>query len=370
MGKAVARVFVFLIILICVYVYVGHTITSMTGGFDKKVVVEGVNAEAGEQIFFGKGKCSTCHSIGDRGSAIRCPNLGVKGETFNAPIGERAFERAAARARATGEKWNPVDYLYECVADPGAFVAPGFKNEMPIVYQPPIGLTPDEVKAVIMFLASLGGDIPDDQILKPEGVAKEFLARIEASAATGEAAAVPFKPYMAGDAEKGKALFWDLESKAGCAKCHAIGGKGGQVGPPLTSVSGTRTLPYIIESIVDASAVIVSGYEPILILTNDRQRIAGVRKQETGEFFEVGLPTGKIKKIMKADVKKHKIMKKSIMPGNFAEILSVQEFHDVLSYVQTLTGEAPMAPVAPAEQKPAAGDRPAANQKPGEAEKS
>ena len=175
MGKAILRVFVFLIVLIAVYVYVGHTITSMTGGFDKKVVVEGVNAEAGEQIFFGKGKCSTCHSIGDKGSAIRCPNLGVKGENFQTPIGERAFERAKLRAKATGKEWNAVDYLFECIGDPGAFVVPGFKNEMPTVYKPPIGLTPDEVKAVIMFLAAQGGDIPDDHILKPTGIAKELL---------------------------------------------------------------------------------------------------------------------------------------------------------------------------------------------------
>jgi mono/diheme cytochrome c family protein len=85
--------------------------------------------------------------------------------------------------------------------------------------------------------------------------------------------------------------------------------------------------------------VIVSGYEPLLVLTNDRERIAGTKKEDTPEHFVIGLPTGEIKKIMKTDVKKFKIMKKSIMPSNFAEILSVEEFHDILAYVRTLTGE-------------------------------
>ncbi|MBI4828674.1 MAG: c-type cytochrome [Nitrospinae bacterium] len=354
MAKAVLRVFMFLVALICLYVYVGYTITSMTGGFDKAVAVEGVNAEAGEQIFFGKGKCSTCHSIGDKGSAIRCPNLGVQGEQFPLAIGERAAERAAERSKQTGKQYRPVDYLFECVGEPGAYVVQGFKNEMPIVYQAPIGLTPDEVKAVIMFLASQGGDIPADQILNPTGIAKEYFSKIEAAAASGATEAAPFEPYLPGDPEKGKNLFWDISSKAGCAKCHTVGDKGGQVGPALTSVAGTRVLKYIVESIVKPSAVIVSGYEPVLVMTKTGERIAGTKKEDTPEHFVLGLPSGEVKTILKSDVEKSKIMETSIMPGNFAEILSVEEFHDVLAYVRTLTGESAPPPAPAAEAAPAA----------------
>ena len=127
------------------------------------------------------------------------------------------------------------------------------------------------------------------------------------------------------------------------------------MGPPLTSVAGTRTLPYIVESIVKPSAVIVSGYEQVLVMTKERERIAGTRKEETPEHFLLGLPSGEVKKILKSDVLKHKLMKKSVMPGNFAEILSIDEFHDVLAYIRTLTGEA-AAPPAQAET-PAADDK-------------
>lgn len=365
MGKAVLRVFFFLIALICLYVYVGYTITDMTGGFEKKVVVEGINPEAGEQIFFGKGKCSTCHSIGDKGSAIRCPNLGVKGENFTVPIGERAFERAKERAAKTGKEWNAVDYLFECIVEPPAHVVAGYKAEMPYVYKPPIGLTPDEVKAVISFLASLGGDdISMDEITKPTGIAKELFAKVEAEAASGAAGVVPFEPYLPGDAEAGRRLFWDVKSKVGCAKCHSVGDEGGQVGPPLTSVAGTRTLQYIVESIVQPSAVIVSGYEPVLVLTNDGRRISGTKKEDTPESLTLGMSTGEVVTIPKSDIKKWKVMKKSIMPGNFAEILSITEFHDVLAYVRTLTGAAPPPPAA---EKPA--EAPAKEQEAGAEEK-
>lgn len=358
MANAVLRVFIFLIVLICLYVYVGYTITDMTGGFQKTVVVEGVNPEAGEQIFFGKGKCSTCHSIGDKGSAIRCPNLGVMGDNFKVPIGERAAERAAERSKQTGKQYRPVDYLFECVVEPPAYVVSGFKNEMPYTYLPPIGLKPDEIKAVISFLASLGGDdITMDSIAKPTGIAKDLFVKVEAAAASGASMVIPFKPYLPGDQENGKALFWDVKSKAGCAKCHTVGDKGGQVGPALTSVAGTRALPYIVESIVLPSAVIVSGYEPILALMKDGSRISGTKKEEAPDHLTLGMPTGEVVTINKSDIEKWKVLDKSIMPGNFPEILSVQEFHDVLSYVLTLTGEAPTAPAA----APATGQAPAAD---------
>lgn len=364
MASAVIRVFFFLISLICIFVYVGYTITDMTGGFEKVVVVEGINAEAGEQIFFGKGKCWTCHAIGDQGSAIRCPNLGVMGENFKVPIGDRASERAAQRSKETGKQFEAVDYLFECIVDPPAFIVPGYKNEMPFTFKAPIGLTPDEVKAVVVYLAAQGSDdIPMSKILNPTGISKQLFAKVEAAHADeGGQQAEPFALYQQGDPEMGKTLFWDTQSKAGCAKCHSVAGKGGQVGPDLTSVSGTRTLPYIVESVVKPSAVIVSGYSSILILTNDGERLSGTKKEDTDEHFLLGLPNGDFKKILKSDVKKFKIMKKSIMPGNFAEVLSIDDFHNLMAYVQTLTGAAPAEPAkeeAPAAQTPAGQENPA-----------
>lgn len=35
-------------------------------------------AKIGQSIFFGKGKCALCHSIGDNSG--RCPNLEIKGD--------------------------------------------------------------------------------------------------------------------------------------------------------------------------------------------------------------------------------------------------------------------------------------------------
>ncbi|MFQ5432468.1 MAG: c-type cytochrome [Nitrospinota bacterium] len=338
MANALIRVFIFLIATMVTFTAVGWKITDLSGGERKASAVEGVNAEAGEQIFFGKGRCYTCHSIGDRGSAIRCPNMGIKGEKFDLMIGERATVRAAERTKQTGKHFRAVDYLFECVGEPGAYVVEGYKNEMPYTYKAPIGLQPDDIKAVLMFLSSQGeGEITPEQILNPTGIAKEYFAKVEAAASSGEGgAAEAFEPYLEGDPAMGKEIFWGLQSKTPCAKCHTVNGKGGKVGPDITNVAATRTIKFIIESILKPSAEIASGFEPVLVLTNEGKRISGTKKGETDAELKVGIETGEVVTIPKSDIKKWKKMKKSIMPGNFRELLSVDDLHNVVAYLKSL----------------------------------
>jgi len=94
--KRVLPIVIFIIAVLAAFVYVGQVVTDIAGGGVASAVAEGVSPEAGEAIFFGKGKCSTCHSVGDEGSAIRCPNLGENNiaALLSLPIGLRATERA------------------------------------------------------------------------------------------------------------------------------------------------------------------------------------------------------------------------------------------------------------------------------------
>ena len=88
MTATMARVALFMFLLLGLFLWVGSTITAMTGG-DKRPkggAVE-VSPEGGEAIFWGKGRCFPCHSLGGQGSAVRCPNLGQFGDKFALPIG-------------------------------------------------------------------------------------------------------------------------------------------------------------------------------------------------------------------------------------------------------------------------------------------
>ncbi|HEX8764687.1 MAG TPA: c-type cytochrome, partial [Candidatus Acidoferrum sp.] len=53
-----------------------------------------------------------------------------------------------------------------------------------------------------------------------------------------------------GNAERGKQLF---NGALGCSTCHMIQGKGGRLGPDLTSVGTSRSTEYLVESLRNPS---------------------------------------------------------------------------------------------------------------------
>jgi mono/diheme cytochrome c family protein len=108
----------------------------------KKEMTSDEMIKAGKEIVEGKGLCSTCHTFGKQG-ALRFPDL--------AGIGGRAGSRVAGL--------SDLDYLAESIYEPGAFIVPGFNPGMPVINKPPIGLTDQEILAVIAYLQSLGGKV-------------------------------------------------------------------------------------------------------------------------------------------------------------------------------------------------------------------
>ena len=158
-------------------------------------------------------------------------------------------------------------------------------------------------------------------------------------AVASAADAVPFEPYFEGDAEYGEEIFWDPESIAPCAKCHTVDDKGGDVGPNLTNIAATQTAQYILESILDPSAVIVGGFETVLIVTKDGRYIDGIDKGDDGEFHSVFNAEGETVKIPLSEIEEVAPQTTSMMPGNFRELMTMDDFHNILAYVLTLTGE-------------------------------
>ena len=328
--KGFVNAVIFTFLVLGTYLIIAWKITEISGG-SKKGVVTGVSAEAGESIFWGKGKCHTCHSLGDEGSAVRAPNLGVSGK-FSEPIALRAATRAKEMSEKTGQPMTAIDYLVQSHYDPSAYVVDGFKDEMPTVWKPPISLSVDEIMAVDLYLQSQGGE-PDIQAITASPIFAELKKKARKATAV---AAVPFKPYLEGDPERGRELFFDLDGKVACAKCHTVGDQGGDVGPELTTVAGTRELIYIIESILDPSAVIVSGFEPYLIITVDEEYITGIKKEETEESITLLTDDGELLEIFQDEIEDLVPQKTSIMPANFKELLTVDELHHLIAYLQTL----------------------------------
>ncbi len=99
-------------------------------------------AAIGQKIFFSKGQCSLCHSIGPRAGA-RCPDL-----------------------KGIGAKLTR-GFLFESLTDPQVYIALDYRHDglpkhyparMPAIHRNPIALTQGEILTVIAFLQQMSGE--------------------------------------------------------------------------------------------------------------------------------------------------------------------------------------------------------------------
>ncbi len=99
-------------------------------------------ATIGQKVFFSKGQCALCHTIGPSESA-RCPDL-----------------------KGIGAKLSR-EFLYESLTQPQAYVYQDYRVEgmakeypatMPYINKNPIGLSRNEILAVIAFLQQMSGE--------------------------------------------------------------------------------------------------------------------------------------------------------------------------------------------------------------------
>lgn len=313
------KVFLLLLIVLGAFLWIGNSVTELTGG-EKDVAAVGkvdISPEGGEEIFWGKGRCYTCHSLGDRGSAVRCPNLGMFGEKFPLAIGARAVERAKARSEKTGEEYSVTDYLVESVAKPDAYLVEGYKNEMAVVYAPPISLNIDEIKAVVAYLQSQDGEFDIDTLVNPGEISAGYFRRIEAATAAG-----------GGDPGEGQVVYED-----NCSFCHLLNDEGEEVGPDLTGV-GAKGLAFLEDAILNPAKTITEGYETRVVVQNDGRQIKGLLMRDEADEIDIVKDTGDVVTIARADIKKITIDKTvSVMPADINEALTVKDFQDLLSYL-------------------------------------
>ncbi len=99
-------------------------------------------AVIGQKIFFSKGQCALCHSIGPSESA-RCPDL-----------------------KGIGAKLSR-EFIYESLTQPQAYIYLDYRHEgppkeyparMPHINKNPIGLSNNEILSVIAFLQQMSGE--------------------------------------------------------------------------------------------------------------------------------------------------------------------------------------------------------------------
>jgi putative heme-binding domain-containing protein len=104
------------------------------------------------------------------------------------------------------------------------------------------------------------------------------------------------------------------------------------VGPNLTG-SNRFNLDYVLQNVVDPSAVIAREYQVTLIRTKDGRVVSGIAT-EGDHAVKVVSETGTVL-VPRADIDKMKRSDLSMMPEGLLNGLSEQDVADLVAYLKT-----------------------------------
>ena len=130
----------------------------------------------------------------------------------------------------------------------------------------------------------------------------------------------------AANKSRGRALF-----AKSCAACHRLFDSGGAIGPDITG-SQRHNLDYILENIVDPSAVVAKEYQVAVVITTGGRTVTGLIKQETDRA--VSLQTqNELIVLPRNEIESLKRTTTSMMPDGLMDNLRLEEVRDLIGYL-------------------------------------
>ncbi len=133
-----------------------------------------------------------------------------------------------------------------------------------------------------------------------------------------------------GDPSKGRAIFAKT-----CVQCHTLFEPGGKVGPELTGANRSD-LDYVLQNILDPSAVVGKDYQATVIrLKNDRV-ISGIVRMETKDVVTL-LTENDTLTLAVSDIDARKTAEISMMPEGLLANLNEEQTRDLVAYLQSPT---------------------------------
>ncbi len=196
-------------------------------------------------------------------------------------------------------------------------------------------------------MQKFGGKLSDEAIQMIVGYVREEQAKAAGVTLEELKPSEEWTPYMEGDVKAGESIFFSDEYV--CGKCHTVHGRGAtgtgsEIGPDLTYIARTRSLQFIVESILDPRAHIADEYKLLTIVTKDGKEITGKKRylydhrgNKNTEVVQILDSSGKLwTTYFTKDLQSSRVPKAGVMPENYADILSVKQMHDLLAYLLTL----------------------------------
>lgn len=130
------------------------------------------------------------------------------------------------------------------------------------------------------------------------------------------------------DVSAGRVVFNNV-----CAACHTLYGQGNHIGPDLTG-SGRHDLSYLLDNVVDPSAMVAADFRMTVLTLKDGRVLSGniaAKTQRTITLRMVGQETT----VERTEIASQQEFPMSLMPEGLLLTLNEQQQRDLVAYLQT-----------------------------------
>jgi putative heme-binding domain-containing protein len=139
---------------------------------------------------------------------------------------------------------------------------------------------------------------------------------------------------LTGDPNRGRDLL--LSARVQCLNCHKLEGKGGEIGPDLSTAGRDRSRDDLLESLLDPSRRIDPKYQAHVLLTTDGRVTTGLLVGRDASGVTLRDVQGKEVRAAANEVERLEPARDSLMPSGLLADLTPQEAADLVSFLSGL----------------------------------
>jgi len=162
---------------------------------------------------------------------------------------------------------------------------------------------------------------------------KNLIAKLDPLRPSGNKTDGYMETLYGGDARRARRYFM-TNSTVQCARCHAIGGEGGIVGPELSHIGDKLSREELLRALIEPSARLSPGYGSVKLTLKDGEAISGILTAETADKLILKTAEAEPLEVATSRIEKRENMPSSMPP--MGTLMSKREIRDMIEFLSSL----------------------------------